>query len=172
MKGKKKPKNGVGVGTKMPFMVLWDNGFIAKSHNIGTSWLAVHSATACLCPRRLECLQKMYLKGGPQCWSAHPALVLKPKGGEKKPGKLQTQSSMVPSPVMTWESPTTPRPAPETVFLSWLNKTDGKLLKRLKYVSLLQRLCGSRKKKKSLNWLACLPRPSSVKISYFFFICL
>lgn len=145
-------------------MALRDNGFIAKSH-ISRRWkIQFTESPGWLCTQRQPVYAQEDMGACGKCiWSPgmqHRTSVLKPKGSSGKGGswpKLQSHDRTIRSPVMTWKSPTTPRPAPETAFLSGDNKPDGKLLKRLKYVALLQRLCGSRKEKKSalIDLLAC-----------------
>lgn len=143
------------------------------------SWLAVHSATACLCPRRHGCLWKLYLKNGPN--AALPARYAQGFGpqAKRKPreGRILTQT---PEPRRDHQKPWddlkvthNSQACPRNCLSFWRQQTRWETAKTAQ-------ICGtfttfmwlSEGKKISLNWLACLPCPSSVKIFLCLFVCL
>lgn len=100
----------------------------------------------------------------PECTELPSSSQKKAKNHGPREGRIPTQTPgprRGPSEALWWPEshPQLPDLPRKPSFFLETTKTDGKLLKRIKYVALLQRLCGSQKgeKKKSalIDLLAC-----------------
>lgn len=133
------------------------------------SWMSVCSTTACSCPRRDWCLWKPYLKDNPPCYllcqvNKFTVFYFSSQKGAKLTKWICASSSKLQSHwnIENWKRPThwwskshlrQFWEMPEKLPSFWETKADGKLLKWLKYVALLQHLCGSWKKSALIDFL-------------------